>query len=120
MDPALVAHTYRTNTKLSVEWPVITLKHDDTTKAIIARKLRDECLPSLVYQLSSDRKSITGISLSTIQPECISDIPVTVPTDVKDSQDGNREQKGKDPLTLWITAGINSPRVFDLSTALKF
>ncbi|OAF98821.1 uncharacterized protein CC84DRAFT_1264795 [Paraphaeosphaeria sporulosa] len=103
-----------------VEWPVITLKHDDTAKAIIARKLRDECRPSLVYRLSSDRKSITGISLSTLQPECINDIPVTVPTDVKDSADANREQRGKDPLTLWITAGINSPRLFDLSTALKF
>lgn len=99
---------------------MITLKHDDIVKAIIARKLRDECLPSLVYQLSSDRKSITGISLTTTQPECVNDIPVTFPVDVKDSQDANREQKGKDPLTLWITAGVNSPRLFDLSTALKF
>jgi hypothetical protein len=95
---------------------VITLKHDDTAKAIIARKARDECQPSLSYQLSSDRKSITGVTVST-NSACGTTIPVTVPSDVQSSADASREQKGKDPLTLWVTPGTARP--YTLSTALK-
>ncbi|KAL1597716.1 hypothetical protein SLS60_008202 [Paraconiothyrium brasiliense] len=98
------------------EWPIITLKHEDTAKAIIARKTRDECLPNLVYQLSSDRKSITGVTMSTKNADCSTTIPITVPSDVQSSADANREQKGKDPLTLWVTPG--SARSYTLSTAL--
>ncbi|KAF1966744.1 hypothetical protein BU23DRAFT_584283 [Bimuria novae-zelandiae CBS 107.79] len=100
-----------------VEWPVITLKHEDTAKAIIARKNRDECLPSLAYRLSSDRKSITGVIVSTKKANCNTTIPVTLPSDVKDAADAIKEQKGKDPLTLWVSPG--AARSYSLSTPLK-
>jgi hypothetical protein len=43
-----------------VDWPFITLKHDDLGQAWIARMNRDMCIPNMSYTLSADRKSIMG------------------------------------------------------------
>lgn len=97
---------------------MITLKHDDTAKAIIARKTRDECQPGLVYTLSDDRKSITGVTVSSTDLGCSTTIPVTLPSDVTSDADANREQKGKDPLTLWVTPGTGYS--YTLVSPVKF
>lgn len=98
-----------------VEWPVITLKHDDIAEAFVARKTRDECVPKLSYQLSNDRKSITALTVNAGDNNCGTSIPVTVPNDVQSATGAVKEQKGKDPLTLWVTLG-GSARSYSLST----
>ena len=105
-------------TRNSTEWPVITLKHDDISKAIIARKTRDECLPNLTYQLSDDRKSITGVAVSARDTKCGTAVPVTVPGDVSAATGATKEKKGKDPLTLWVTLGGGS-KTYALTSAVK-
>ncbi|KAF2873687.1 putative extracellular serine-rich protein [Massariosphaeria phaeospora] len=100
------------------QWPVITLKHDDIAKAIINRKTRDECIPNLVYQLSDDRKAITGVTVNARNAKCNTAIPVTFPGGVASAASAIKEQVGKDPLTLWVTLGGNS-KSYSLSSALK-
>ncbi|KAF2204158.1 hypothetical protein GQ43DRAFT_495699 [Delitschia confertaspora ATCC 74209] len=86
-------------------WPIITLKHDDIATQIINRMTRDQCVPNLTYQLSDDRKAITGIIVSAANTKCSTPIPVTFPGAVKSASSATKEQVGKDPLTLWVTLG---------------
>lgn len=97
---------------------MITLKHDDIAKAVIARRTRDECLPNLVYQLSDDRKTITGMTVNAKNANCETTIPVTVPSGVSAAASATKEQKGKDPLTLWVSLG-GSAKTYSLATAVK-
>jgi hypothetical protein len=101
-----------------VEWPIITLKHDDIAKAVIARRTRDECLPNMTYQLSDDRKSITGVTVSARNTQCGTAVPVTVPGDVAAATGATKEKKGKDPLTLWVTLG-GSSKTYTLASAVS-
>jgi hypothetical protein len=91
----------------STQFPIITLKHDDIAKAVIARKTRDECFPNLTYTLSDDRKSITSVTVNAANASCGTAIPVTVPgsVGVASAAGATKEQVGKDPLTLWVTLG---------------
>ncbi|ORX95202.1 hypothetical protein BCR34DRAFT_579432 [Clohesyomyces aquaticus] len=100
------------------QWPIITLKHDDIAKAVIARKTRDECLPNLTYQLSSDRKFITGVTVNAANAKCSTSIPVTLTSDVSSAASATKEQVGKDPLTLWVTLG-GSAKSYSLGSALQ-
>jgi hypothetical protein len=100
------------------QWPVITLKHDDIAKTIINRKTRDECRPSLAYQLSDDRKSITGVNVSAANSKCSTSIAVTFPGPVASSTSATKEQVGKDPLTLWVSLS-GSAKTYGLSSPIK-
>ncbi|KAF2008396.1 putative extracellular serine-rich protein [Aaosphaeria arxii CBS 175.79] len=100
------------------QWPIITLKHDDVANAIINRKTRDECLPNLSYQLSDDRKSITGLTVNARNTKCATALPVTVPGNVVSDAGATKEQVGKDPLTLWVTLG-GSARSYNLGSSIK-
>lgn len=99
-------------------WPVVTLKHDDIAKTIINRKTRDECRPNLVYQLSDDRKSITGVSVNAANGKCSTSIPVTFPSPVASAASATKEQLGNDPLTLWVSLG-GSAKTYSLSNPIK-
>ncbi|KAF2278256.1 putative extracellular serine-rich protein [Westerdykella ornata] len=99
-------------------WPVITLKHDDIANAVINRKTRDECRPNLVYQLSDDRRSITGVVVGAGDLKCRTGIPVTVPGPVTSLGGATKEQVGKDPLTLWVSLG-GSRKTYALSSPVK-
>lgn len=99
-------------------WPVITLKHDDIATAIINRKTRDECSPNLTYQLSDDRKSITGVTVNAANAKCSTPIPVTMPGAVGSALSATKEQIGKDPLTLWVSLG-GSAKTYSLASAVK-
>ncbi|KAF2468683.1 putative extracellular serine-rich protein [Lindgomyces ingoldianus] len=100
------------------QWPIITLKHDDIAKAWINRKTRDECLPNLTYQLSSDRKTITGVTVNAANAKCSTPIPLTVPSGVASAASATKEQVGKDPLTLWVTLG-GSAKSYSFSGEVK-
>ncbi|KAF2188804.1 putative extracellular serine-rich protein [Zopfia rhizophila CBS 207.26] len=100
------------------QWPIITLKHDDIAKAIINRKARDECSPNLTYQLSNDRKSITGVTVNAANSKCSMTIPVTFPGAVGSADGATKEQVGKDPLTLWVKLDGRA-RSYSLSSPVK-
>ncbi|PSN66446.1 putative extracellular serine-rich protein [Corynespora cassiicola Philippines] len=100
------------------QWPVITLKHDDIARAVIARKTRDECLPNLIYQLSDDRRSITGVVVNAKNTQCETSFPVTVPGNVVSAASATKEKLGKDPLTLWVSLG-GGAKSYSLSNAVQ-
>ncbi|KAF2728798.1 hypothetical protein EJ04DRAFT_590727 [Polyplosphaeria fusca] len=100
------------------QWPVITLKHDDIAQAIINRRIRDNCLPSMSYQLADDRKSITGVTVNAADAKCSTPIPVTLASGVSSAAGATKEQVGKDPLTLWVTLG-GSAKTYSFGSAIK-
>lgn len=97
---------------------MITLKHDDISRAVIARKMRDECLPNLIYQLSDDRRSITEVVVNAKNTQCETSIPVTVPGNVVSAASATKEKLGKDPLTLWVSLG-GGAKSYSLSNAVQ-
>ncbi|KAF2111199.1 hypothetical protein BDV96DRAFT_500153 [Lophiotrema nucula] len=98
-----------------VDWPFITLKHDDICQAWIARMTRDQCVPTMSYTTSADRKSVTGITVSASNQNCGATIPVTLPGAVKSAGTATKEQVGGDELTLWVQLAGKS-QTFDFAT----
>lgn len=89
-----------------VEWPLISLKHDDIAASFASRMARDNCSPNvaLVYGASNTTKTITGVTVTTTGNVCSAEIPVTLPGPVIATQArvGRSEQVGSDPLTIWL------------------
>ena len=100
-----------------VDWPVITLKHDDMSKTFADRMTRDMCNPKMTYDYSSDGNSITGVTVRADGNSCAAPIPVTFPGAA--STGGFRtEQIGNDPLTVWAELS-GSPVSFSLSQPIS-
>jgi hypothetical protein len=72
----------------------------------------------MTYQLSDDRKSITGVTVNAANAQCSTPIPVTLASGVVSAASATKEQVGKDPLTLWVTLG-GSAKTYSLGTAVK-
>ena len=73
-----------------VDWPVITLKHDDIAKKFISRRTRDQCNPSFSYNYGPDGKSIVGGTVSG--SACSEAIPVTFPNTPTSTNGGTLEK----------------------------
>ncbi|KAE8441935.1 hypothetical protein EG329_004143 [Mollisiaceae sp. DMI_Dod_QoI] len=97
-----------------VDWPIISQKHDDMAAGFAARMARDGCAPQLTFQTNPAEQTITGVTLTTTNNDCTTEIPVTVPGSVTDTQDFTTEQIGSDPLTIWVTMS-GDPVSFTLS-----
>lgn len=82
-----------------VTWPVISLKHDDIATAFTNRMTRDFCQPQLSWSVDLIARALTGITITTNDNKCPTEIPVTVPGNVTDLQGFRTEQIGSDPLT---------------------
>jgi hypothetical protein len=98
-----------------VNWPVISLKHDDMAASFKARMTRDGCGASLTYTTTAT--SITGVTLTTTGNTCTEKIPVTVPGTVTNTQGFTTEKIGSDPLTIWVKMA-GAPVTFTLTTAI--
>lgn len=98
-----------------VDWPFITLKHDDICAAWVARMQRDHCVPTMSYTLSADKQSITSVTVDAVDRKCAATIPVTLPGPVKSAGTATKEQVGGDELTLWVQLA-GSSQTFQLST----
>ncbi|KAG9237924.1 hypothetical protein BJ875DRAFT_540047 [Amylocarpus encephaloides] len=86
-----------------VNWPIISLKHDDIAAYFQKRMTRDACNYILTQQFSGS--TITGFTLSapSVKNRCSVPIPVTVPGALADNGIVyNTEKIGNDPLTVWI------------------
>ncbi|KAF4633936.1 hypothetical protein G7Y89_g4169 [Cudoniella acicularis] len=93
-----------------MDWPIISLKHDDFGASFAARMARDACVPGLTYTTNPTAKTLTAITLTTENGnKCSKPIPVTVPGTVTNLQGFTTEQIGSDPLTIWVNmTGKNS------------
>ncbi|KAF2666763.1 hypothetical protein BT63DRAFT_317780 [Microthyrium microscopicum] len=96
-------------------WPIITIKHDDTAQYFLNRMARDQCNYNLAYQYSTDNKNIIGATLTSTGNTCSAPIPVTFPVAATASVPTTSEQIGGDPLTLWVQM-TGQPVTFTLST----
>ncbi len=103
-----------------VEWPLVSLKHDDIAAAFSSRMARDNCTPKLnwVYGASNTTKTIEGVTVTTTGNTCTAEIPVTFPGPVVSTQGGRSEQLGSDPLTVWLKM-TGAPVSFTLATPIK-
>ncbi|KAF2177700.1 hypothetical protein K469DRAFT_742439 [Zopfia rhizophila CBS 207.26] len=99
-------------------WPFKTLKHDDLAQAFLNRQTRDQCRPSMTYNVSKDGKSIESVTAYTAGGnKCGTTIPITVPSAVSSTTGATKEQLGTDPLTLWVTMS-GSSRTYTFSKAI--
>jgi len=96
-----------------VNWPVISLKHDDMAASFKARMVRDGCGASLTYTTTST--SVTSVTLTTTGNTCAAKIPVTVPGSVTNLQGFGTEKIGSDSLTIWVQMS-GAPVTFILTT----
>lgn len=94
-------HTNNTMYVCRVNWPIISLKHDDVGISFANRMARDACNPQLSYQINPTAGTITGVTVSTTGNTCPQPIPVTVPGTVTSTQGFTTEKIGSDPLTIW-------------------
>jgi len=89
-----------------VEWPMISLKHDDIAASFAQRMARDQCAPNvaMIYGPSNTTRTITGVTVTTTGNVCGAEIPVTLPGPVIATQGrvGRFEKLGSDPLTVWL------------------
>jgi len=91
-----------------VNWPVISLKHDDIAAYFAQRMVRDNCGYSMRYESSNGMINAVVISSlgngSGIGNVCKASIPVTFPGKVinEDVNGFVSEQVGGDPLTVWV------------------
>src|SRR6266536_4597027 len=103
-----------------VNWPLISLKHDDIAASFAARMARDACAPKMSYSLSgnsTNAATITAVTISTNSNTCATTIPVTVPGSVTNTQGFTTEKIGNDPLTIWVKMA-GTPVTFTLSSEI--
>lgn len=99
-------------------WPLVTLKHDDIAQKFIDRNTRDNCNPNLSYTYSTDRKSITGVTVTANGNTCAAPVPITFPGTAKTTGTATSDKLGSEPLIMWATLK-GSPVTFTLSTPIK-
>ncbi|CAG8982285.1 hypothetical protein HYALB_00004519 [Hymenoscyphus albidus] len=83
-----------------VNWPMITLKHDDMSQGFINRMTRDLCSPKMSHTVSGGK--ITAVTVTANKNSCSQPVPVTVPGSIQNSGLYRTEQIGNDPLTVWV------------------
>ncbi|OJJ99291.1 hypothetical protein ASPACDRAFT_30018 [Aspergillus aculeatus ATCC 16872] len=98
-----------------VDWPIVTLKHQDMSAGFLARFNRDKCGYALSYAIAN--KQITAVTVSATGNTCSEPVPVTFPVAPTSTQGFTTEQVGSDPLTVWVELS-GSPVTFTLSTPI--
>ncbi|RAL02971.1 putative extracellular serine-rich protein [Aspergillus ibericus CBS 121593] len=98
-----------------VDWPLVTIKHQDMSDSFLARYTRDACNYSLRHTFSN--RQITGVTVAATGNTCSVPIPVTFPVAPTSTQGFTTEQIGNDPLTVWVQLS-GSPVSFTLSTPI--
>ncbi|KAH7311094.1 hypothetical protein BKA65DRAFT_601113 [Rhexocercosporidium sp. MPI-PUGE-AT-0058] len=86
-----------------VNWPIISLKHDDIAASFAQRMARDKCKYTMTLALDTSQRIITGVTITSSTNICTAPIPVTVPGTVRDTKGFVTEQlNSQDPLTIWV------------------
>ncbi|CZT48533.1 related to extracellular serine-rich protein [Rhynchosporium secalis] len=86
-----------------VNWPIISLKHDDLAASFIQRMARDKCKYTMTLIVDTSQKIITGVTIASSANICTASIPVTLPGKVRDTLGFVTEQlNSQDPLVIWV------------------
>ncbi|KAF4634374.1 hypothetical protein G7Y89_g3745 [Cudoniella acicularis] len=86
-----------------VQWPILSLKHDDIAAAFRERATRDACGYSLSWNFSNQTITSVTVSAPSVSDICSVPIPVTIPgSGVVDDKGFKSEKLGIDPLTIWV------------------
>ncbi|KHN94023.1 uncharacterized protein MAM_08097 [Metarhizium album ARSEF 1941] len=99
-------------------WPLVSLKHDDTAACFINRMTLDGCKPRADYTYSDDGTSITAITVSAQDTSCSVPVPVTIPggrTVSASSGSPKSDNVGNEPPIIWVTLS-GSPVTLTLSS----
>ncbi|KAF2667971.1 hypothetical protein BT63DRAFT_426819 [Microthyrium microscopicum] len=100
-----------------VNWPILTIKHDDLATVFLNRMARDQCGYNLAWQHDSTNTHIISAVLTSNGNTCSAPVPVTFPGPATASVASTAEQIGNDPLTLWVKL-TGSPITFTLTTPI--
>ncbi|KAF3937723.1 hypothetical protein ABW19_dt0202882 [Dactylella cylindrospora] len=99
-----------------INWPILTLKHDDLSTAYKNRMIRDQCDPQVAQIVNKGK--VTSVIVSTPSGSCSAEVPVTVPGGVRESGSNIRvEQIGADSPTIWVKLN-GQPVTLTLTTPL--
>ncbi|KAB8077566.1 hypothetical protein BDV29DRAFT_168092 [Aspergillus leporis] len=98
-----------------VDWPIVTITHQEMSANFLARYNRDQCNYHLQWVIAN--RQITGVTLTANGNTCNATIPVSFPVAVTDTKGFTTEQYGSDPLTVWVQLS-GSPVSFTLSTPI--
>ncbi|KAL5001217.1 hypothetical protein BDV10DRAFT_21307 [Aspergillus recurvatus] len=98
-----------------VDWPIVTITHQEMSAEFLARYTRDQCGYGLNYIV--DNGAITGVTVTANGNSCSANIPITFPSAPTDTQGFATEQLGSDPLTVWAQLS-GSPVTFSLATPI--
>ncbi|KAH7114757.1 hypothetical protein B0J13DRAFT_488082 [Dactylonectria estremocensis] len=102
-------------------WPITSLKHDDTAQYFLNRKAVDDCHPKLSYAFSDDGMSIKSVTVTANSNQCGVPIPVTIPSGSVSASSGSvtADQVGSEPPIQWVTLN-GSPVTLSLSAPITF
>jgi hypothetical protein len=98
-----------------VNWPLVSLKHDDINASFKDRMTRDACKYKMAWDVNPTTGVITAVTVTATRNTCSVPIPITVPGTVTDTQGFTTEQIGHDPLTIWVKL-TGSPITLTLGT----
>jgi len=98
-----------------VNWPMISLKHDDIALKFMDRMTRDQCSPKMSWV--TDGSTITGVTITANNNRCTAKIPLSMPGSVTSTAGATLEKVGNDPSTYWVTMAGNS-RSYTLSSPI--
>ncbi|KAL2814967.1 hypothetical protein BJX63DRAFT_431071 [Aspergillus granulosus] len=98
-----------------VNWPIVTITHQQMSDAFLQRYRRDQCGYALSYVLSGG--AITGVTLTANGNTCDAAIPITFPTAPSNTHGFTTEQLGNDPVTVWAQLS-GSPITFPLASPI--
>lgn len=80
-----------------------------------ARQAHDACKYRMSYRIEESK--ITSVTVDAEDSSCGAEIPITFPVKPTSTNDFRTEQRGKDPLTVWVKlSGL--PVTFDLSSPI--
>ncbi|RDW68147.1 hypothetical protein BP6252_09543 [Coleophoma cylindrospora] len=102
-----------------VNWPMISLKHDDLSQTFADRMAADACNMQMAYVTDPLSRTITGVTLTCNSNTCSVPLPITFPASVTDTKGFTTEKVGNDPLTIWVKM-TGSPVTFTLSAPIPW
>ncbi|KJZ79795.1 hypothetical protein HIM_00509 [Hirsutella minnesotensis 3608] len=101
-------------------WPITSLKHDDTAKYFLDRQTLDACKAKASYAYSADGKSIVSMTVTANGNACAVPVPVTIPSGTATTDRGNptTDKVGAEPPIVWVTLS-GAPVTIRLAAPVK-
>jgi len=102
-----------------VEWPMVSLKMDDLATKYLDRYMLEYCKSQSKFIVEDDE--VVGISVTASNGSC--NVPITLPKGVSPvslPEGATSEQRGNDPVTVWVPVQRGEVKTFKIKPVLKW